>query len=439
MEWYWVFALLVGGTLALMSLGIPVAFAFFGSNIVGAMIFFGGTDGLVQIARNSVDSIASFTLAPLLMFIVMGEVLFHSGVALKAIDATERLFTKLPGRLSLAAVGGGVLFSALSGSSMANTALLGSTLLPEMKRRNYHPDISMGPIMAVGGVAMLIPPSNMAVLLGTVSQIPISYILLGGIIPGLMIGAVHGGYVFVRCLLNPGLAPPYDLPPMTMWERVRPFIVYVLPLLSLFVVVVGSILGGIATPTESAALGALGAVIFAIVYRSFDLKVLHKALLESAKISAMMLFIIAGSATFSQILAFSGATQHLVGLVTAIDPHPMVILMGMLGILLLLGMFMDSLSMILLTIPFYMPIASALGFDLIWFGILVLFAIEISGMTPPFGMVLFAMKSVAPQGTTTGMIYRAIWPFVINELVLLGLIIMFPALATWLPNLLRNG
>lgn len=439
MEWYWVLTLLIGGTLGLMSLGIPVALAFFGSNIAGALIFLGGPEGLVQITRNAVDSIASFTLAPLLMFIVMGEVLFHSGVAVKAIDATERLFTKLPGRLSLSAVGGGVLFSALSGSSMANTALLGSTLLPEMKRRRYHPDVSMGPIMAVGGVAMLIPPSNMAVLLGTVSQIPISYILLGGIIPGVMIGVVHAGYVLARCVINPDLAPPYDLPPMTLWERARPFVVYVIPLLSLFVVVVGSILGGIATPTESAALGALGAVIFTIIYRAFSLQVLHKALLESAKISAMMLFIIAGSATFSQLLAFSGATQHLVSMVTAFDPSPMVVLAGMLGLLLVLGMFMDSLSMILLTIPFYMPVAQSLGFDLIWFGILVLFSIEISGMTPPFGMVLFAMKSVAPAGTTTGMIYRAIWPFVINELCLLGLIIAFPALTTWLPDLIRNG
>lgn len=438
MEWYWVLALLVGGTLSLMLLGLPVAFAFFGANIVGAWIFLGGENGLVQVGRNIVDSIASFTLAPLLMFILMGEVLFHSGVALKAIDAVERLFKRLPGRLSLAAVGGGVLFSALSGSSMANTALLGSTLLPEMRRRGYHPSVSMGPIMAVGGVAMLIPPSNMAVLLGTVSQIPISYILLGGIIPGLLIGTAHASFVFIRCVLNPSLAPPYEVAEMPFLERVRPFLVYVIPLLSLFVVVVGSILGGIATPTESAALGAAGAVLFTVIYRAFSVGMLVKSLKQSAVISAMMLFIIAGSSTFSQILAFSGATRELVALVSATNPDPMVVLLGMLAILLLLGMFMDSLSMILLTIPFFMPMATALGFDLIWFGILVLFAIEISGMTPPFGMVLFAMKSVAPPDTTTAMIYRSIYPFVIIEMSLLALIILFPELATWLPSLIRN-
>ena len=155
MEWYLVMVILIGTIILLMGMGVPVAFAFFGSNILGAMIFLGGEIGLVQVTRNAVEAVVNFTLAPLLMFIVMGEVLFHSGLAVKCIDAIERLFTKVPGRLSLAAVGGGVVFSALSGSSMANTAMLGSTLIPEMTRRGYHPSISMGPIMAVGGVAML--------------------------------------------------------------------------------------------------------------------------------------------------------------------------------------------------------------------------------------------------------------------------------------------
>ncbi len=438
MEWYWVMTLLIGSTLGLMALGIPVAFAFFGANIVGAMIFFGGELGIVQVTRNAVDSVVNFTLAPLLMFILMGEVLFHSGLAVKCIDAIERLFTKLPGRLSLAAVGGGVVFSALSGSSMANTAMLGSTLIPEMTRRGYHPSISMGPIMAVGGVAMLIPPSNMAILLGTVSQIPISYLLLGGIVPGIMIGVTHATIVLVRCLINPKLAPAYDLPPMTHWERWQPFVHYVFPLMLLFVIVVGSILGGIATPTESAALGALGAIGFAIAYGRFSMAMLKKSLYGSALVGGMMLLIIAGSSTFSQVLAFSGATRELVGLVRDINPDPFVVVLGMLAILLFLGMIMDSLSMILLTIPFYMPLAQALGIDIIWLGILVLFAIEISGMTPPFGLLLFTMKGVSPPGTTTMMIYRAVTPFVIAELCLLGILLAYPPLSTFLPSLLQK-
>lgn len=437
MEWYWALTILLGTTLGLMALGIPVAFAFFGANILGAYIFLGGEIGLAQVARNVVDAVVSFTLSPLIMFILMGEVLFRTGLAIKSIDAIERLFTKLPGRLSLASIGGGVVFSALSGSSMANTALLGGTLLPEMARRGYHTSMSIGPIMAVGGVAMLIPPSNVAVLLGSVSNIPISYLLLGGIVPGLMIGLAHACYVLIRCSVTPALAPAYDPPQMTFWEKVRPFVIYVIPLMTLFVLVVGSILGGYATPTESASLGAAGAIVIAAIYRCLTFAALQRAALETTKISAMMLFIIAGSTTFSQVLSFSGATRQLVLLVNAIDLDPIWIIAGMLVIVLILGMIMDSLSIILLTIPFFMPIAHALELDLVWFGILVLFAIEISGMTPPFGLLLFTMKSVAPPSTTTWQIYQAVFPFLLIELMLLVMVVSFPALVTTIPDFIR--
>jgi tripartite ATP-independent transporter DctM subunit len=438
LEWYTVIAILIGMTIGLMAFGIPVAFAFFGSSILGAILFLGGETGLVQVTRNAVDSVATFTLAPLLMFILMGDILFRSGLAVKSIDAIERLFTKVPGRLSLAAVSGGVVFSALSGSSMANTAMLGSTLIPEMRRRGYHPSISMGPIMAVGGVAMLIPPSNMAILLGTISQIPVSYLLIGGIVPGLMIGLTHFGIVLARVLINPALAPAYDLPEMTMWERFRPFLVYVVPLMSLFVVVVGSILGGIATPTESAAMGAVASLVLTVVYRRFTLKIFGQSLVGAAVIGGMMMLIIAGSSTFSQVLAFTGATRELVALVEQLSPDPLIVVVCMLMILLLLGMIMDSLSMILLTVPLYIPLAQAMGIDVIWLGLLILLAIEISGMTPPFGLLLFAMKGVSPPGTTTMMIYKAILPFVIAEMILLGILVAYPSLITYLPSLLQR-
>lgn len=438
MEWYTVIAILIGMTIGLMAFGIPVAFAFFGSSILGAILFLGGETGLVQVTRNAVDSVATFTLAPLLMFILMGDILFRSGLAVKSIDAIERLFTKVPGRLSLAAVSGGVVFSALSGSSMANTAMLGSTLIPEMRRRGYHPSISMGPIMAVGGVAMLIPPSNMAILLGTISQIPVSYLLIGGIVPGLMIGLTHFGIVLARVLINPSLAPAYDLPEMTMWERFRPFLVYVVPLMSLFVVVVGSILGGIATPTESAAMGAVASLVLTVLYRRFTFKIFGQSLVGAAVIGGMMMLIIAGSSTFSQVLAFTGATRELVALVEQLSPDPLIVVVCMLMILLLLGMIMDSLSMILLTVPLYIPLAQAMGIDVIWLGLLILLAIEISGMTPPFGLLLFAMKGVSPPGTTTMMIYKAILPFVIAEMILLGILVAYPSLITYLPSLLQR-
>jgi tripartite ATP-independent transporter DctM subunit len=253
-----------------------------------------------------------------------------------------------------------------------------------------------------------------------------------------MIGFTHATIVLVRCLIDPSLAPAYDVPKTTAWVRWRPFTVYVLPLSLLFVIVVGSILSGIATPTESAALGVLGAIGFSIAYGRFTMPMLKKSLYGSALVGGMMLLIIAGSSTFSQVLAFSGATRDLVALVRDIDPEPIYVVLGMLAILLLLGMIMDSLSMILLTIPFYMPLAEALGIDIIWLGILVLFAIEISGMTPPFGLLLFTMKGVSPPGTTTMMIYKAVTPFVIAELCLLAILVMYPPLSTYLPSLIQN-
>jgi tripartite ATP-independent transporter DctM subunit len=439
MGWIEALLLLIGTVLALMALGLPVALAFFGANLVGAAVFFGGLSGLELAARNIVEALTKFALGPVAMFILMGEVLFRTGVAVRAIDAVERLITRVPGRLSVAAISGGVVFSTLSGSSMANTALLGSTLMPEMLRRGYHRSMCMGPIMAVGGIAMLIPPSTVAVLLGSIAEIPISYLLIGGIVPGVMIGGAHLGYVLLRCWVSPGLAPPYSVAEMTLWERVRPFLVYVLPVLSLFVLVVGSILGGFATPTESAALGAVGAVLVSACYRSLSLAALHRALMNTGKTTTMMLFIIGASLTFSQILAFSGATNGLVGLIREVDPEPLLVLAAMLAILLFLGAFMDSISMMLLTLPFFIPTAEHFGIDLIWFGILVLLTIEISGMTPPFGLMLFVMKSVAPPDFTMMQVYRAILPFILIELCILGLLVTQPGLVTYLPSLLRPG
>ena len=221
MEWYEVLALLIGGLVALMMLGLPVVFAFFAVNIAGAFVFMGGGIGVDQLVRNAVDAAQSFALLPIPLFILMGEIMFHTGVAGQAIDAVDRLIARVPGRLSLVAVAGGTIFSSLSGSTIANTAMLGSTLLPEMYRRGYRPAISIGPIVAVGGLAMLIPPSALAVLLGSIAQIPISGLLVGAVIPALILAALFVVYIVIRCRLNPELAPPYDIGDMSWRERRR--------------------------------------------------------------------------------------------------------------------------------------------------------------------------------------------------------------------------
>lgn len=438
MEWYWALLFLVGTVMVLMFLGVPFAIAFFTANIVGVLTFLGGEAGLIQLERNVVDGLVRFALAPVAMFILMGEIMFHTGIAFRAIDAVDKLISRVPGRLSLVAVVGGTVFSTLSGSSMANTALLGTTLMPEMRRRGYHRSMAMGPILGTGGIAMLIPPSSLAVLLGSLSGISIAGILIAGAIPGIIMAVVHFSYVVARCTLNPALAPAYDLPKMTWWERVRPFLVYVLPLLSLFGVVVGSILGGIATPTESASLGALGAVAAAACYRSLTWKGIWTAMVETGKITVMVYFIIAASLTFSQILSFSGATAGLLSLVREVDPTPFYLLAAMMGLILLMGCFMDPVSIMLITLPFFMPMAELIRIDLIWFGVLILLALEIGQTTPPFGMLLFVMRGVAPPDVTMRHIYAAVTPFVLLEIGILVFLVLVPEAVTWLPELMAK-
>ncbi|MEM8797622.1 MAG: TRAP transporter large permease subunit, partial [Pseudomonadota bacterium] len=199
MEWYEALSLLIGTLLALMLLGLPVAFAFLAVNILGAFVFLGGGIGLDQLVRNTVASVSNFSLAPIPLFLLMGEILFQTGVAYSAINAVDRLISKVPGRLSIVSVLGGTVFSSLSGSTIANTAVLGSALLPDMLKRGYRPTIAMGPIMATGSIAMLIPPSALAVLLGSLAGISIAKLLLAGIIPGLLMAASFLVYIAVRC------------------------------------------------------------------------------------------------------------------------------------------------------------------------------------------------------------------------------------------------
>jgi len=438
LDWSSALFLLLGTLLLLMLTGLPVAFAFLGVNLIGAFVFLGGEVGLDQVVRNTIASVSNFSLAPIPLFLLMGEILFQTGVAFAAINAIDKLITRVPGRLSIVSVLGGTMFSSLSGSTIANTAVLGSALLPDMLKRGYHPTMAMGPIMATGSIAMLIPPSALAVLLGSLAGISIAKLLIAGIIPGLMMAASFLIYIIVRCRANPALAPAYDVEPVTLWQRWKPLLTHVLPLMGIFVVVVGSILGGWATPTESAALGSVASALAAIGYGKLTLAAMKKAIAETAKISVMILFIIAASVTFSQILAFSGAADGLLRVITGLDSGTIVLLLSMLVVLLVLGAFMDQVSMIMITLPFFIPLAQSAGIDLLWFGVLMLVVMEISFTTPPFGLLIFVMKGVAPPEISLAQVYRAAIPFILLALGVLALLIAFPGLTTWLPNLIRR-
>ncbi|HEX5478025.1 MAG TPA: TRAP transporter large permease subunit, partial [Burkholderiales bacterium] len=345
------------------------------------------------------------------------------------------LIARVPGRLSLVAVVGGTIFASLSGSTIANTAMLSSTLLPEMYKRGYRSTIAVGPIVAVGGLAMLIPPSALAVLLGSVARIPIGELLVASIIPALILATLFFAYIIVRCSLQPEIAPPYDVAQLSWRERLAPFLKYVLPLMSIFVVVVGSIVGGIATPTESAALGAAAALIAAAGYRRLTWKSFVVSVRETLRFTVMTLFIIAGSITFSQILAFTQASDGLSGLVTNAGWPPLAVLLGMLGILLFLGCFMDQVSMMMITAPLFMPLAEKFGFDIVWFGVLMLMLLEIGLATPPFGLLLFVAKGAAPD-TSMREIIISVAPFIAIAIGVVALLIAFPELPLMLPRLM---
>lgn len=439
MGWTEASLILFGGLVAVMGLGLPVGFAFLAINILGAMIFLGGEAGLAQLARNAVQSITSFALTPIPFFVLMGEVLFHSGVAIKAIDAFAGLIRRVPGRLSVIAIVAGTVFSAISGSTIATTALLGSLMLPTMLERGYHPRMAMGPIMGIGGVDMLIPPSALTVLLGSLAGISIAGLLIGGIVPGLILSAIFVAYIVVRAVINPALAPPApvdDAPEAA--QRWRPFVLHVLPLIGIFALVVGAMAGGWATPTEAGALGAAGTIAAAAAYRRLNVANLMKALHGTVAVSGTILFIIVGATTFSQVLSFSGAVNGLVGLIAGQGLATMTILIGMMLILLFLGCFIDQVSMMLITLPFFMPLVQRLGVDQIWFGVLFLICMQLGLLTPPFGLLLFTMKSVAPPAIPMREIYAAAMPYVAFGLLVLVLILLFPPLATWLPALLSR-
>lgn len=432
----WVLAawMMLGGSTLLLFIGMPVALTFITVNIVGAWAYMGGEPGLAQLARSSVGSVTAFSLTPIPLFVLMGEVLFHTGLALKVIEGIERLIRRLPGRLAVVAVVAGTVFSAISGSTIATTAMLGSLLLPVMLARGYAPTLATGPIMAIGAVDMLIPPSALTVLLGSLSGISISKLLIGGVLPGVVLSAAFVLWIVLRVRLTPSLAPATeDHPEYTGWARWKPFFGYVLPTLSIFGVVVGALAGGWATPTECAALGAFATLVLAMAYRALTFDALLKALKGTAGISGMILFIILGATTFAQILSFSGASNGLVQLITGQGWSTPMIVAGMMLMLIFLGIFVDQVSMMMITLPIFMPIVQRLGIDPIWFGVMFLICMQLGLLLPPHGLLLMTMRGVAPPEVTMGHIFKAVVPYVVMSLVLLAAVFWLPAIATWLP------
>jgi len=435
MEWY---VTLLAGIMILFALflsGTPIFLAFLIAILTG-VYFIIGPFGFPMFANSILDTATTTSLASIPLFILMGELLFRSGTMDVLFNSIDKLVGRVRGRQYVLVVVLSAVFGALSGVAMAVAAMLGRAIMPGMVTRGYDRDIAAGLIIAGASLAPIIPPSLLAIIVGSLADVSIAKLLIAGVVPGLLLGGIFLAYVFVRIALKPDLAPANvssERGEVSSGEMVMA-LVRILPFAIVIFSVMGFSLLGIATPSESAATGVLGAIVTASIYRNLSFKMIWQSVMAAITVSAMILAIMAMSKMFTQLLAFTGATSQLVDLVANLGYGPLTMLIIMLAVPFLLCMFIDTIAVILLTIPIYQPVVTALEYDPVWFWLLFLINITLGAITPPFGYTLFAFKAVVPD-MSISQVYRAIWPFVILFLIGIVVIIAFPAIATWLPEL----
>ncbi len=436
MEWWQFLSVFFAGLGVLLVIGLPVAFAFLVVNLVGVYFLWGGTTGFNQIVLSIESSISTFVLVPIPMFVLMGTIMFHSGIARKMIDVLDHWIGFVSGRLAVLAILTGAVLGALTGVAMGSVAILGSALLPEMKERAYAKSMAIGPILASGSLAILIPPSTLAIVLASLAGFSVAKILVAIVVPGLLLAVMYATYIIIRCAVNPELAPAYEVPHVAMSIRLKETFIHLLPPLSVIVLVILSIFFGVATPTEAAALGTFITLVLAALYRRLNRSVLVGAVSSATALSIMVLIILTGSAGFSQLLSFAGVTTEITRFATNLPVHPLVLLILMQLVVMVMGMFLEQTSIVLVTIPIFLPVIKTLGWDPIWFGTIMMLNLEMATITPPFGLSLFVMKGIAPPDVTIGDIYKAALPFIAINLFLMGLMIAFPQIVLGLPNLM---
>lgn len=431
MQWH-LFLLLIGCSLLIFLLmGMPVAFSFFAVILIGAPMMWGLGPGMSQFINSISDSIMNFSLLPIPLYILMGELIFHARLAPDMIRAVDLWIGRFPGRLSLMAVGAGTLFAALTGTGIASTAMLGKSLIPEMEKKGYKSIMTFGPILGSGGLAIMIPPSTLAVLMCAVGDISVGKTLLAITVPGILMAGIYVGYIIIRCVFDPSIAPPYYVEHSSLREKIITFIKYILPVGFIIFMVVGVIYLGIATPTEAAGTGALGCFLLCLFHKRLNKEVVKQSFIGTVKVTVMIYLIIAGSDLFSQMLSYSGAITGLSEFALQFSNQKFLLFLAMHAVVFLLGMFMNSLSIMMITLPIYMPIIQVLDFDPVWFGVMYLINIETGAITPPFGMGLFVIKGVAPPETKMIDIWFASVPYVLLNILTIFLIYLFPSIALW--------
>lgn len=435
MEWYTILLLGIAILFALFLSGAPIFLAFLFAVLTG-VYFIIGPAGFPMFANSILDTVSITSLASIPLFILMGELLFRSGTMDVLFDSIDKLVGRVRGRQYVLVVVLSAVFGALSGVAMAVAAMLGRAIMPGMQTRGYDRDIAAGLIVSGASLAPIIPPSLLAIIVGSIADVSIAKLLIAGVMPGLLMGGIFLVYVFARIAINPKLAPgsvTSERGDISVGEKIMALI-RILPFAIVIFSVMGFIMLGIATPSESAATGVLGSLITAAIYRNLSMKMIWESVMAAITVSAMILAIMAMSKMFTQLLAFTGATSELVQLVANLGYGPITMLIIMLAVPFVLCMFIDTIAVILLTIPIYQPVVTSLEFDPVWFWLLFLINITLGAITPPFGYTLFAFNAVVPEMTISD-VYRATWPFVLLFLAGIGVIIAFPGIATWLPNL----
>lgn len=420
----------------LLMLNVPIAFATGAVAVMSAYLFW--SPRAVNLLPSSIyGMVTNYIFVAVPMFIFMGAVLERSGITDYLYEAVYHWVGALRGSLAMATVLASIIMSAMVGVIGAIIVSMGLIALPSMLRRGYDIKLAMGCIMAGGALGVLIPPSIMLIMYGMWAGISIRQMFLGAFMPGFLLGGLFLLYILIRSWLQPGIAPSLPVEErLPLKEKIKYLRALILPV-ALIVFVLGSILTGMAAPTEAAGIGAFGAIICALVYRNLSWKMIKEACLETLRLSSMVMWIGFGAVMFVSIYNGLGGVEFVKSLMLALPVEPWVLLAGMMVIVLMLGMIIEWVGIIMLVVPIFIPIVAALGFDPLWFGILVCVNLQMDVLTPPFGYALFYMKGVAPKSVTTADIYRASIPFVLLQLTGLILCMVFPQIVLWLPALLN--
>lgn len=430
-------ALMFPALFVLIFLGVPVAFALMVVAFGAGYMFFGSSIGIQ--AFRFIDGVASTEiLAAIPLFIFMGAILERSGLAERLFLAMRLWLGGLPGGLAVATIAMCAVFAAATGIVGAVEILVGIMAIPAMMRLSYNKGLIAGTICAGGSLGTIIPPSILVVIYASLAQLSIGQVLAGTIIPGLLMVVLFLAYIMIRCWLDPRAGPgvPADGRKVPMREKLIVTVTALLPPLVLVVLVVGSIMAGVASPTEAAAVGAVGTIVLSILNRALTRKVLIDTLRQSLSVNAMIMFIVVGGTMFTSVFRAAGGNRLVTDLVGLLSLSPAMTIVLLLAIVFALGFILEWVSILLICVPIFLPLVKQAGADPLWFGIMVIVVVQTSYLTPPMAPAIFYLKAIAPPEMTLGDMYRGVVPFIICQLLVLAIVALLPATATYLPSIM---